>query len=221
MRQETAVSSSRVFSSEMVSFLSNTLKEARLSSWFQGALLILRPFNTGDHHAKLTQIQPVASSSSRDTEKTSESSTLTVNILIKSDVYGYCYYNDSMASNKTKRYETQYSILQKVKQQFAEKAREAGSPRDVVDLVYSNKDSDATEEELIKINEQNSDDNDDDKSYGSAPCAYFTGLSNYFNAHTFEYKAKWTEMKWNGPCVILLPNSGSKYHLSSEPTRIS
>jgi hypothetical protein len=90
-----------------------------------------------------------------------------------------------MASNKTKRYETQYTILQKVKQQFAEKAREAGSPRDVVDLVYSNKDSDATEEELIKINEQNTDDNDDDKSYGSAPCAYFTGLSNYFNTHTF------------------------------------
>jgi hypothetical protein len=28
-------------------------------------------------------------------------------------------------------------------------------------------------------------------------------------------------MKWNGPCVILLPNSGPKYHLSSEPTRIS
>jgi hypothetical protein len=50
-----------------------------------------------------------------------------------------------MASNKTKRYETQHTILQKVKQQFAQKAREAGSPENVVELTYSNKDSDATE----------------------------------------------------------------------------
>lgn len=26
-------------------------------------------------------------------------------------------------------------------------------------------------------------------------------MSNYFNAHTFDYHAKWTEMKWNGPCA--------------------
>ena len=171
---------------------------------------------TGNHHAKLIQIQLVANSSSRDTEKTSENLTLTVFTFLNSDVYGYCYYNDSMASNNTKRYETQYTILQQVKQQFAEKAREAGSPENVVDLTYSNKDSDATEEELIKIIEKNAEDKtDDDKSYGSAPCAYFTGLSNYFNAHTFEYNAKWTEMKWNGPCVIFCYHSRLKTSLTT------
>ena len=151
----------------------------------------------------------------------SENSTLTVKIPLISDVYGYCYYNDSMASNKTKRYETQHTILQKMKQQFAEKAREAGSPENVVELTYSNKDSDATEEELIKINEKKAEGNDDDdKSYGSAPCAYFAGLSNYFNAHTFDYKAKWTEMKWNGPCVIFYHYQGPKHHLQHKSTRI-
>lgn len=50
---------------------------------------------------------------------------------------------------------------------------------------------------MIKIEEEE----DDDKSYGSAPCAYFTGMSNYFNYHTHDYNAKWTEMKWNGPCA--------------------
>jgi hypothetical protein len=88
--------------------------------------LIPKSFNTGNHHVKLTQTQPAASFSSKDTEKTSDNLTLTVVCLLISDVYGYCYYNDSMASNKTKRYETQHTILQKLKQQFAQKAREAG-----------------------------------------------------------------------------------------------
>ena len=51
-----------------------------------------------------------------------------------------------MASNKTKIYDSQYSILQKIKKQFAEKARETGSPKNVKDLIYSSKDSDVTEE---------------------------------------------------------------------------
>lgn len=55
---------------------------------------------------------------------------------------------------------------------------------------------------------------DDDKSYGSAPCAYFTGISNYFNFHTHDFKAKWTEMKWNGPCVIYFLILGPKHNIS-------
>lgn len=34
------------------------------------------------------------------------------------DVYGYCYYNDSFDSNRTKRYESESSILQRIKKQF-------------------------------------------------------------------------------------------------------
>ncbi len=102
--------------------------------------------------------------------------------------------------------------MQKIKEQFAEKAREAGSVKDVKDLIYSSKDSDLTEEEMIKINE-NQDDDNDDKSYGSAPCAYFDGISNYFNFHTFDFKAKWTEMKWNGPCVTFYHYPGSKHYI--------
>lgn len=142
---ETAASSWKVFWSEMVSFHSIILKEAKLNSWSQEALLTLKLFNIGNPHAKLTPTQLVANSSSRDTDKTSENLILTVFCFLIPDVYGYCYYNDSMASNKTKRYETQYTILQKVKEQFAQKAKEAGSSENVVELTYSNKDSDPTE----------------------------------------------------------------------------
>lgn len=103
----------------MVSFPSITSKEAKSNSWFQEALSTQKPSNTGDPHAKLTQTQLAANFSLKDTEKTSENSTLTVKIPLISDVYGYCYYNDSMASDKTKRYETQHTILQKMKQKFA------------------------------------------------------------------------------------------------------
>lgn len=41
------------------------------------------------------------------------------------------------------------------------------------------------------------------KLYGGAPCLYFDGVYNYFNIHDIEYKAKWSGMNWNGPCVIL------------------
>ncbi len=34
-----------------------------------------------------------------------------------------------------------------------------------------------------------------------APCAYFDGLSSYFNTHVKEYHGD-DGMKWNGPCVI-------------------
>ena len=38
-------------------------------------------------------------------------------------------------------------------------------------------------------------------SYQDAPCAYFDGMFNYFNLHEIEYKAKFAQQKWNGPCV--------------------
>ena len=61
------------------------------------------------------------------------------------NVYGYCYYNDSTAEGEKRRFESQYSILQKVKQQFNEKVAETGSAENVNDLVYSSKDSELTE----------------------------------------------------------------------------
>lgn len=63
------------------------------------------------------------------------------------NVYGYCYYNDTTSGEGEKRrFESQYSILQKVKQQFNEKVAESGSAENVKDLVYSSKDSEPTEE---------------------------------------------------------------------------
>lgn len=34
-----------------------------------------------------------------------------------------------------------------------------------------------------------------------APCAYFDGISNYFNLNEEEYHAKFRAQKWNGPCA--------------------
>ncbi len=52
-------------------------------------------------------------------------------------MYGYCYYNDSFDMNKTKRYESQASILQKLKKQFNKKVVELGSVEKVDKLTYS------------------------------------------------------------------------------------
>lgn len=80
-------------------------------------------------------------------------------------------------------------------------------------MTFSSKDSELTEEQVLKIDEKLRED-DDDTSYGSAPCAYFTGMSNYFNAHSKAYNAKWGEnMKWNGPCVRFFIILGPKHHL--------
>lgn len=40
--------------------------------------------------------------------------------------------------------------------------------------------------------------------YNGAPCAYFDGMFNYFNIHEKEYRAKFPNQLWNGPCVNLL-----------------
>ena len=39
-------------------------------------------------------------------------------------------------------------------------------------------------------------------SFNGAPCAYFDGMYEYFNAHAQEFHAE-AGMKWNGPCVHL------------------
>lgn len=39
-----------------------------------------------------------------------------------------------------------------------------------------------------------------DDRYNGAPCAYFDGLYDYFNAHVKEYHGV-DGMKWNGPCA--------------------
>lgn len=61
-----------------------------------------------------------------------ENSILTVFQFIYEDVYGYCYYNDTTSGEvQKKRYESQYSILQKLKQQYNDKVVETGSPENV------------------------------------------------------------------------------------------
>ena len=38
------------------------------------------------------------------------------------------------------------------------------------------------------------------KGFNGAPCAYFDGMYQYFNAHVSEYHAE-EGRKWNGPCA--------------------
>jgi len=44
--------------------------------------------------------------------------------------------------------------------------------------------------------------------FNGAPCAYFDGMLNYFNLHEKEFKAKWDNQHWNGPCVFIITNLG-------------
>ena len=37
--------------------------------------------------------------------------------------------------------------------------------------------------------------------YNGAPCAYFDGMFNYFNINEKEFRAKFQDQLWNGPCV--------------------
>ncbi len=46
------------------------------------------------------------------------------------------------------------------------------------------------------------------KRFNGAPCAYFDGVFDYFNLNEVAYHAKWSGMKWNGPCVISQINLG-------------
>ena len=39
--------------------------------------------------------------------------------------------------------------------------------------------------------------------FNGAPCAYFDGIYEYFNAHGEEFHAE-AGMKWNGPCVYFI-----------------
>jgi len=39
------------------------------------------------------------------------------------------------------------------------------------------------------------------KKFNGAPCAYFDGVFDYFNLNEVAYHAKWSGMKWNGPCA--------------------
>ena len=38
------------------------------------------------------------------------------------------------------------------------------------------------------------------KGFNGAPCAYFDGMYQYFNAHVEDFHGE-TGMKWNGPCA--------------------
>lgn len=52
--------------------------------------------------------------------------------------------------------------------------------------------------------------------FNGAPCAYFDGMYEYFNAHGEEFHAE-SGMKWNGPCAediskkYLIDKSGSMH----------
>ena len=37
--------------------------------------------------------------------------------------------------------------------------------------------------------------------FNGAPCAYFDGVYDYFNINEVAYHAKFSQQKWNGPCV--------------------
>lgn len=144
----------KVFWSVTESCHSIFLKEARSNLWSQETLLTQKLFNIGEAHVKLIMSQPVVNSSWPDTETMSENLTHTVFFLIYEDVYGYCFYNDTTGVEGSKKlYDSQYSILQKLKKQYREKVVETGSADNVKELIYSSKDSDATEEDLIKIEE--------------------------------------------------------------------
>jgi hypothetical protein len=44
--------------------------------------------------------------------------------------------------------------------------------------------------------------NAEEAGKNGAPCAFFDGLYDYFNAHVTEYHGT-SGMKWNGPCVYI------------------
>jgi hypothetical protein len=37
--------------------------------------------------------------------------------------------------------------------------------------------------------------------FNGAPCAYFDGMFNYFNLNEVDFRAKFPNQRWNGPCV--------------------
>lgn len=41
----------------------------------------------------------------------------------------------------------------------------------------------------------------EEKGFNGAPCMYFDGMFEYFNAHVKEYHGE-DGMTWEGPCVI-------------------
>lgn len=40
-------------------------------------------------------------------------------------------------------------------------------------------------------------------AYNGAPCAYFAGISSYFDSNEEEYHAKFRSQKWQGPCASI------------------
>lgn len=91
------------------------------------------------------------------------------------NVYGYCFYNSTMQPTG-KTFKSQTSVLkEKLRAQFPDlysKNYVRGNP-------------------LLESSKYN----------GNAPCAYFDGISDYFNINAEAYKAKWKGMNWNGPCA--------------------
>jgi hypothetical protein len=49
------------------------------------------------------------------------------------------------------------------------------------DLIYSSKESELTSKDFEKL--RILQEKGEDRKYGTAPCSYFKGMSNYFNAH--------------------------------------
>lgn len=93
-------------------------------------------------------------------------------LLFTSDVFSYCYYNDSLNADPQRNSKSQAGILLEVSKLVKQNI-----------TVFGGKES----KERPKFN--------------GAPCAYFDGLRQYFNMSTVEYNAKWANMTWNGPCV--------------------